>query len=133
MAKARSGKERSTLVSILIGAVTSLAVLAVVSLIVGAVVYMMDDPLGVIDIGSLVALLLSGVISSFIISRRTKEKKVLISMMSALLCSFLLLILGAIIGAGSIGWRIVLNYVCYMGVSFIGAWLGAKEGKRRRR
>ncbi len=131
MSKARSRGERSTFMSILMGAGLSLVVLLIVSLVVGAVVYMMDDPLAVIDIGSLVTLLSAGLISSFIISRRTREGKMLITVLSSLLTVVVMLIVGAIIGMGNITWRVVLNYVCYMGVALLGGWLGAK-GKRRR-
>ena len=132
MARARSKGEHGRLVSILMGAGLSLLVLIIVSLIVSAVVYMMDDPLAVIDIGSLIALLISGLISSFIISRRTREGKMLITILSSLLLVILMLIVCAIIGMGTVNPRVVLNYVCYMGVTLIGGWLGAK-GKRRRR
>ncbi len=133
MGKGKVKRDRGVLVSSLIGALICLAALAVLSVVGGVIIYMLDDPLALIDIGSLVCLLLSGVVSSFIIAKRTPEKKLIVTMLSALLFSLVMLIIGAAWGMGSLGWRVVLNYVCYMGMALVGAWLGTRERKRRRR
>ena len=133
MGMSKIKKDRGLLMSLAIGVLISFMVLMVLSAAGGMTVYMMDDPLAVIDISSLICLLVSGLVSSFIISKITNKGKSLVSILCALLFSLLMLGIGAIWGAGSLSLRVVLNYVCYIGIAVIGTWLATREKKRKRR
>lgn len=133
MGKAKIKKDRGIGISTLFGVMICAVVLAVLSAISGILIYMLEDPLAMIDIGSLICLLVSGLISSFIIAKRAEDKKIAVALFSALLFSALMLGIGAICGAGSLSWRVVLNYVCYIGMALIGAWAGARKRRHKRR
>lgn len=125
-------KERNTFQSVLIGAGLSAAVLLLLTLISSAVLMLTDYPLAAAETVSLVALLLSAALSGYMISHRAHDNKMLISSLSSLLFCLVLLLCGLIGSCGDVSGKVLLNYLCYMGIGLLFARIGGIERKRRR-
>ncbi len=133
MGKHKIKKERSFLKELLIGLIKAVLSLALLSVVGGVILYMSDNPMGMVDIASLAVLLLSGALSGYIISRGAQERKLATVLLAALLLSLCFIFIGLIISGGEVSWRAVLNYICYTGVSLLFGLLGKKEKRRARR
>ena len=83
------------------------------------VCYMTKDPLALTDIASLVALLLGGALSGFVLPRLCRDRSILPSLLSSLILPVLLLLFGLLLSGGELSPRIPLGYLCYFGVSAI--------------
>lgn len=127
------GAEHNVFLSVVWGAAISAVIMLALTLLCSVIVNMMSDPLAATDIASLAVLLVAAAVSGFVISRRAPEKKMLTASLSALLLCLVLIVIGLIVSAGALTGRIFLNYICYMGVSLLCAWLGARDKKRHRR
>ena len=118
---------------VLNGLLSSLISMLAISLVAGVIVYMQDDPLAILDITSLVVLLTSAAISGYIISKKTQERRILTVVLSSLILCLLLFALGMLLSGGGVTSRVYFNYLCYMGVAILFAWLGSREPARKRR
>lgn len=135
MVKKNTGrdKERGRFAEIGISFLRSVIVFLALSVVGALVVYFLKDPLGAADIASLVVLLLSGAISGFLNAKMTREGKLTVVGLSSLAFCLVLLLIGLIATGGGVTLRVFLNYLCYIGVSFLFGWLGSREESRRRR
>lgn len=108
----------------------------VISLIFTAICYAGNDPTNAIDIFSLVALLLSGALSSFINARLGAKRGFPIAVIATAFSSALLLILGLVFSAGAIGFGLFMNIICYVMVCLLFGFFGksstARKHSRRR-
>lgn len=118
---------------VLFGFLISFLAMLATSLIASIILYMQADPTPLIDVASLIVLLVTAAVSGYIISKRTSEQKMLTVVLSSLLLCFLLFVIGMIITAGGVTNRVYLNYLCYIGVAILFAWLGGRAPARRRR
>ncbi len=117
---------------VILGAVCSLALLAVVCFIASLILIRTENSTAYIDISSLAALLVTAAISGFSISKIKGDGGVLIGILSSLLFVLVMLVIGLIAMGGSLPPRCPLNYLCYMGVASLFSLLGKKRVKRRR-
>lgn len=120
-------------VRVLTASAIMLVAVALSSLPVGLVIGMSDDPLSLIDLGSLITLLLGGAIASFIIARIFPDKKLLTVSLATLLFSLIMTLVGLAVTGGEVGARVFLNYLCYIGVSLLFGRIGMLEPRRGRR
>ncbi len=115
------------------GFLISLLVMLAITLIASIVLYLQADPMSLIDITSLIVLLASAAVSGYIISARMPERKILTVTLSSLLLCFLLYAIGMIVTAGGATSRVYLNYLCYIGIAILFAWLGSRAPSKKRR
>ena len=90
-----------------------------------------DDPTGIMSIYSLVALLVSGAVSGFLLSRLL-EGGMGASMLSSLGTVILMLAVALFISGGTLSAGAAMNYLCYLGVALLSAFLGKKRGGKPR-
>jgi len=119
--------------SVLLGLLISCLCMLAVSLLCAVILYIQGDPLALVDLASLAVLLVSAAISGYIISRRSPEKKLLTVTLSSLLLCLLLFVIGMILTGGGVTTRVYLNYLCYVGVALLFAWLASRKPERKRR
>ncbi len=117
--------------AMLIGTLASAIITAVLSLIFSFVAYNMSNPDGVIGIFSLAALLIAGAAVGFILSRAYGRGGILIAALSSLLFSLILLLIGLIAGGGALPLPCIINYLSFIAVSTLAAFLGKKREKHR--
>ena len=133
MKKHRKGnKKPSGLALLFIGALISATMFALLSFIFALLAYRTNDPTSLTDVFSLISLLLTGAVMGFAVSKIKGDGGMLISVLCALLFCVCLLMVGVIMSGGSLPPRVPLNYVCYLGVASLFAWLGGRKKKRGR-
>ena len=126
-------KEGNVFYSVLIGAAISAAIMLALSAITALIINMTSDPLGAADIGSLISLLIGAALSGYVVARRSAESKMLTAVLSSLLFCLMLLLIGLMLGGGSLSGRVFINYLCYIGISTLFAKLGSREMRKHRR
>ena len=131
MKKTKKANQDFSALTVIKGAVISLAVMIAVALAACIILYMQDDPTALIDVTSLIVLLTSAAVSGYIISKRSPERRYLSVTLSSLLLCLLLYSVGMIATAGGATARVYLNYLCYIGVALLFAKLGSRSKKRR--
>lgn len=117
----------------LIGAGVMLIAFIVICAVASLIILSTDDPLAVIGIGSVIALLLSAVASGIIIAIRQREAAVLVSLLSSILFTMMLLIVGLAVSGGKIGGGIILNCFSYIALSLLSAFLASRKKDRHKR
>ena len=118
--------------SLAIGVGISAASFILLSVISSFIISATPQPLRFANIGAFAALLISGAVAGFITARLLPERKILYSLISALLFSLLMLAVGLIMARGGISGGVFLNYLSYILTSLLFAWLGSRERKRHR-
>ena len=131
--KNAKGKNPSTLKEVLMGLIISFICMLAISLVASIILYMQQDPTALIDIAALIVLLATAAISGYIISRRTVGAKMLTVALSSISVCLVLFIIGMILTGGGVTNRVYLNYLCYVGVAMLFAWLGGRAPVKRKR
>ena len=136
MKKTMIKKEKGSVKTLLLGVPVQVLSLAICVFITGLVASASENPTSIVGLLSIIALLLSGLISGFVISKYKGEGGMLISTLSALLFSLILLLVGIISAKGELSFGVLINYVCYVAAAALGALLGKHRTshiKRRKR
>lgn len=110
----------------------SVAVIFLLSIVMALVASGSDDPTAKIGIYSLVAILISGAVSGFFISKIRGEGGVLYSLFVSLGVSAFIIIAALIASGGRISGGSFMNCACYAGVFTAFAYLGRRREKRHR-
>ena len=126
------GENSPTIVAMTAGVVFSAFVLAVVSFIASLLLIRMKNPTGAIRMASLASLLISGGISSFVISRTRDKNPMGMSTAVSVIFSLIILTVSLISNKGSLHGANIMNLLAYAASSFIFSLLGRKREKRRR-
>ena len=116
----------------LLGAAFALVVMLAVSFILSVISSMTKDPTSFIGAFSLLALILSGVISGFVTSKVNGDGGVLIAILSSVISAFTILAIGLIWKGGAIKLSVPLNLLVFIAVSLIASLLGKKQPKRKK-
>ena len=124
--KRSTNTAKSTAIAVAIALIIIICVYATTS----AIVYAGKNPITVIGICSLAALIVSGVLSGFILTRCRTVFGPSVCAISAVVLTLLYLI-SALILTGGLGGMHILNTVCYLGATALGMLMG-KGGTRRR-
>ena len=119
-------------VTMLLGTLASAILTATLSLIFSFIAYSMANPDGVIGIFSIASLLITGALTGFLLSRSRDEGGILLAVLSSLLFSLILLLIGLIACGGTLPPGCIISYLCFIAVSALAAFLGKKRGRRRR-
>jgi hypothetical protein len=131
--KKHSRKELSLPILILISTVVFISAGALCTLIFALISSLTDDPGALTGIFSLLSLLLSGSVASFVIAKLIRDGGTLIAIISSALTSLILTALGLIISGGAVHFGVFLNYAALIGISAIATLIAKKtNGKRRR-
>lgn len=134
MKKHRGIKTQRALPGALVfGIIISFLVLFITSLALAGLIMTTSNPVGSVKTVSLVALLVSGAISGFVISKRKGEGGFLASLLSALIFIGIIFALSLILTKGNVGGVVLMNGLCYLLVSAFSSLLAKKRERRRRR
>ena len=115
--------------ALLIGTLASALTLAAVTLIISVILYYTSDPTRHIGILTTVALIATGVVCGALIPRLQKEGGRLTALLSSLLLSLILLLVGAIVSGGRVPLYCFINYSAYVAVT---ALVASVAGRKRR-
>ena len=125
--------QRALPATLIFGVIISFSVLFVTSLALAGLIMTTSNPVGSVKTVSLAALLVSGAISGFVISKRKGEGGFLASLLSALIFVGIIFALSLILTKGKVGGVVLMNGLCYLLVSAFSSLLAKKRERRRRR
>lgn len=123
----------SGLRALFLGALLSCIVYLSVSLIAGLLTCQAADPTSLTGPVSLASLMISGIISSLLITRLPEGGGILTAVLSALLFVLVLLVIGLAMTGGKLPIRCPINYLCYLALCTLTAYALSKIPERRRR
>ena len=116
-----------------LGSLFSLAIITVISFILALASSFTKDPTALTGAFSLLALILSGALSGFITSKVNGDGGGLIGIISSLISTGALLLIGLVWKGGFLPIDAIINALAYLGVSVIFSFLGQKKLKRSRK
>ena len=126
MAKKEIGfiKRLGISVAVALGAIALLLVLG------GVVLYFTNDPMAYIDIASFALLLVSGLVSAFILTRGKSDARTRASVTSHIIVAVLLFLLSVVFGGFKT--ELLLDYICYLLISVLASLLFGRERRRKK-
>lgn len=129
----RHTKSPGALCSIGIGILISVALYLLFSAIMAAVIGTLENPLGSLGIASMLSFFPTAFISGFLISKLTGEGGTLIAVASSFIFILALFLCCTVLTHGKIPFTLVVSYIAYEILAFIGGILGKKRSKHRHR
>ena len=126
------GRNNSFLASLIFGTLFSFGMLLISTLILSGIFMALDTPTDSIEIKSLASLLISGAISAFVSAKFKGEGGTLCAIFISLITVFIMLIISLIASRGGVDGAIFMNYLCYLLISALFAYLGKKRERTRR-
>ena len=127
----RFKKNDSPLVSYLICFGAAVASVVLFSFIMALVASLTENPGGLTDILSLVALVLSGAFCGVFVAKFYKQNSIYFAALVSLAISLIMLVVCIIVN-GKVSGSALMNYGCYISVAVFSAFLGSREKKRRK-
>ena len=118
---------------LVIGAVASVGAVFVMAFILAMISSMTKDPTSLTGAFSLLALLLAGAVSGFVISRVNGEGGKLIGILSSVIATSVMMIVGLIWKGGLLPLGALLNLFAFLAVGVLASILGKKRARKRRR
>lgn len=118
-------------VTFLICLAISALIIILLSLIFALIANASGDPTGNLGLFSLTALIIGAAASGFVSAKIKKEGAVVFSALVALALSLIMLII-CVIMSGKISLAAFMNYLCYIGVATLSAFVGSREKKHKR-
>lgn len=131
--KKRKRKELGLTSLIMIGAAVGLGAILLVTFILAFISSMTKDPTSLTGGLSLAALLVSGAVSGFGISKANGEGGALVGILSSIITVAVILVIGLITSAGKLNLGVFLNLIAYTMTATLASILGKKRIKRRKR
>ena len=126
-------KDKSRFKALILGTVGQTLAFFIISFLLSILAYMTKDPLGLIGIISVSALVLTALISGFVISYRDGQGGVITAVLSSLLFTLIMLLSGFITGGGKMPLSCLINYIIYIAVTTLAAALARKRPRTHRR
>ncbi len=96
------------------------------------IVNSLSDPTKNLGIFSLVAMLLSALVSGVFCARMAKDKETQFTALVALAVVLIMLLINVIASGGKVSGGAFMNYGCYLGVATLSSLLGKKKGGHKR-
>ena len=127
----RFKKIDSPIVSYFICLGASALAMLLFSFVMALVASLTENPGGLTDILSLLALVLSGVFCGVFGAKFNKQGGFFLTALVALAIALIMLVI-CIIANGKVSGSALMNYGCYMGIALFSAFLGSREKKRRK-
>lgn len=110
----------------------SAGILMLLSIAGAAVLSCTDDPTAYVGISALAVTILSAAVSGAICRRIRRDEGMRLAVLSGLTVTLLMLLTGLTI-SGGVSPASLMNYLCYIGIFAIAAYLSGKGRRRRRR
>ncbi len=123
----------SALSKLLVGTLISLASILVFAVIFGALAMMFRDVTGRIPLFALLTVIFSGVAAGAVVSRLITEGNLPFSILVALMTSLIMMLIGIVAGGGSVSFSVFLNFLIFMGVFGLAAYLFKKRERRMKK
>ena len=118
---------------LVIGTVASVGAVFVMAFILALISSMTKDPTSLTGAFSLLALLLAGAVSGFVISRVNGEGGKLVGILSSVIATVVMMIVGLIWKEGFLPLGALLNLLAFLAVCILSSLLGQKRPRKRRR
>lgn len=131
--KKHKRKELGLTALLLIGAATSVVAVFVVAFILAFISSLTKDPTSMTGAFSLLALILAGAVSGFVISRANGDGGALVGILSSVIATGVMIIAGLIWKNGFLPLGALLNLLAFLAVAIISSILGKKRARKRRR
>ncbi len=116
-----------------IGVIASLGAVFVMAFILALISSMTKDPTSLTGAFSLLALLLAGAVSGFVISRLNGEGGTLVGILSSAIATGIMIIAGLIWKGGFLPLGALLNLLAFLAVGVLASIIGKKRARKRRR
>lgn len=116
-----------TLSRLAIGALICASCILLFAAVFGAIAISLEDTTAKIPLFSMLALILSAVASGIAVSRSVGGGKIVFSMLTALFTSLVFILIGIIAGGGSVSGAVFLNFLIFIGVFTLAAYLFRKR------
>lgn len=112
----------------------SFLLLIPVSLLSGGILLFLKNPVGSMKVASLAVLLISAAISGFSNSKRCGDGGIIFAIVSSFVFVLIMFSVSLVATKGHVSGVLFMNYVCYMLVSSLFAFLAVRrKGHKRRR
>ena len=121
------GNGKALIFGVLFSTVTLFASLIILSFILSR----LENPVALVGIASLVSLLVSAAISSFVTAKHKGEGGTLTVLLSSLIVSIIIFAVSLIHSGGKAELSVLMNSVCYVAVSLLFARIAGIKKKRR--
>ena len=132
--KKHSKSELSLPILLLIGSGAMVGGVAISAFIFALISSLTKDPTALTGILSLVSLLFAGALTSFILTRVIRrDGGMLIAIVSATITGLLMSVIGLIMEGGSVNLNVFLNYLAFIGISGLFAFLAGKTNTKKRK
>ena len=116
-----------------IGVTTSVGAVFVVAFILAFISSLTKDPTSLTGAFSLLALILAGAVSGFVISRVNGDGGALVGILSSVIATGVMIIAGLIWKSGFLPLGALLNLLAFLAVGILSSLLGKKRSRKRRR
>lgn len=129
----RRKKELGLSALLAIGASASALSVFAVAFALAVISSLTNDPTSLTGAFSLLALVIAGAVSGFLISRLNGDGGVLVSILSSVISTSVMILAGLIIKKGALPLGAVLNLLVFLAVSIVFSLLGKRRTKKHKR
>ena len=124
----------SAIKRLFLGAVIAMAALLLFSAIFSGIAMITDDAVAKIPLFAILTLILSAAVGGAVSTRTVSDGRLSLALLSALLASLIFMLIGTIVGKGHLPLSVFLNFIIFIGVFGLSAYLFKKrDGIRRRK
>ena len=116
-----------------IGTGISLAFLLLFSIIFGAIAMTFQNTTGMIPLFSILTIVFSATFGGIVVSRFISDGKLGFSILVFLMSSLLLMLVGTILGKGSLPLSVFMNFLIYVGTATLSSYLFRKRDRMKRK
>ena len=116
-----------------IGVTTSVGAVFAMAFILAFISSLTKDPTSLTGAFSLLALILAGAVSGFVISRANGDGGALVGILSSVIATGVMIIAGLIWKSGFLPLGALLNLLAFLAVGILSSLLGKKRSRKRRR
>ena len=131
--KKHKRKELGLTALLAIGALASVATVFAMALLLALISSLTKDPTSLTGAFSLLALALAGAVSGFVISRLNGDGGTLVGVLSVVIATAVMIIVGLIWKGGLLPLGALLNMLVFLAVGIISSLLGKRNSKKRTR
>ena len=125
-------KHRTCARALFFGLIFSVSAFFIISLISAVIISRSENPTAHHALGAVSTFFATAAISAFATVKYKGEGGTSPAMLSALACVLVALIIGVIVTNGQLPLVNIVNLVCYLGISFVFAFLAKKRERRYR-
>ena len=132
-ARTRGSAQRSNARALIFGIIFTVTVFFTTALVGAVILSRTENPTAHVGLCSMAVLFITAAVSGYATSRYKGEGGMLPTMLSSLFAVLVMLMIGLIGGDGKLPLVSVINLVAFMLISALGAMLGRKKERKRRR